>query len=50
MSPVYLFIQIQILMVLTRFSMKIKIKKITERIKNISELKCNIELEIRFKT
>ena len=25
-------------------------KKITERIKNISELKCNIELEIRFKT
>ena len=29
---------------------KIKIKKITERIKNISELKCNIELEIRFKT
>ena len=30
--------------------MKIKIKKITERIKNISELKCNIELEIRFKT
>jgi hypothetical protein len=32
------------------FSTKIKIKKITERIKNISELKCNIELEIRFKT
>ena len=30
--------------------MKIKIKKITERIKNIIELKCNIELEIRFKT
>jgi hypothetical protein len=36
--------------VLTGFSTKIKIKKITERIKNISELKCNIELEIRFKT
>ena len=35
--------------VLTGFSTKIKIKKITERIKN-SELKCNIELEIRFKT
>ena len=34
--------------VLTGFSTKIKIKKITERIKNISELKCNIELEIRF--
>jgi hypothetical protein len=30
--------------------MKIKIKKITERIKNIIELKCNIEPEIRFKT
>ena len=30
--------------------MKIKIKKITERIQNIIELKCNIELEIRFKT
>ena len=30
--------------------MKIKIKKITERIKNISEPKCNIELEIGFKT
>jgi hypothetical protein len=29
--------------------MKIKIKKITERIENIIELKCNIELEIRFK-
>ena len=29
--------------------MKIKIKKNTERIKNIIELKCNIELEIRFK-
>jgi hypothetical protein len=28
--------------------MKIKIKKNTERIKNIIELKCNIELEIRF--
>jgi hypothetical protein len=28
--------------------MKIKIKKNTERIKNIIE--CNIELEIRFKT
>jgi hypothetical protein len=27
-----------------------KIKKNTERIKNIIELKCNIELEIRFKT
>ena len=36
--------------VLTGFSMKIKIKKNTERIKNIIELKCNIELEIRFKT
>jgi hypothetical protein len=38
--------------VLTGFSMKIKIKTITERIKNISELKCNIciELEIHFKT
>ena len=36
--------------VLTGFSTKINIKKITERIKNISELKCNIELEIRFKT
>jgi hypothetical protein len=36
--------------VLTGFSMKIKIKKNTERIKNISELKCNVELEIRFKT
>ena len=36
--------------VLTGFSTKIKIKKITERIKNISELKCNTELEIRFKT
>jgi hypothetical protein len=36
--------------VLTGFSTKIKIKKITDRIKNISELKCNIELEIRFKT
>ena len=36
--------------VLTGFSTKIKIKKITERIKNISELKCNIELEICFKT
>jgi hypothetical protein len=36
--------------VLTGFSTKIKIKKITERIKNISELKCNVELEIRFKT
>jgi hypothetical protein len=36
--------------VLTGFSTKIKIKKITERIKIISELKCNIELEIRFKT
>ena len=36
--------------VLTGFSTKIKIKKITECIKNISELKCNIELEIRFKT
>ena len=35
--------------VLTGFSTKIKIKKITERIKNIIELKCNIELEIRFK-
>jgi hypothetical protein len=34
--------------VLTGLSTKIKIKKITERIKNISELKCNIELEIRF--
>jgi hypothetical protein len=31
--------------VLTGFSTKIKIKKITEHIKNISELKCNIELE-----
>ena len=30
--------------------MKIKIKKNTEHIKNIIELKCNIELEIRFKT
>ena len=30
--------------------MKIKIKKNTERIKIIIELKCNIELEIRFKT
>jgi hypothetical protein len=30
--------------------MKIKITKNTERIKNIIELKCNIELEIRFKT
>jgi hypothetical protein len=30
--------------------MKIKVKKITERIKNVIELKCNIELEIRFKT
>jgi hypothetical protein len=64
MSPVYLFIQIQILIgfqpntgristtkrVLTGFSTKIKIKKNNERIKNISELKCNIELEIRFKT
>jgi hypothetical protein len=28
--------------------MKIKIKKNTERIKNIIELKCNIELEIRY--
>jgi hypothetical protein len=28
--------------------MKIKIQKNTERIKNIIELKCNIELEIRF--
>jgi hypothetical protein len=37
-------------LVLTGFSTKIKIKKITERIKNISELKCNIELEIGFKT
>ena len=36
--------------VLTGFSMKIKIKKNAERIKNIIELKCNIELEIRFKT
>jgi hypothetical protein len=36
--------------VLTGFSTKIKIKKITECIKNISELKCNIELEIPFKT
>ena len=35
--------------VLTGFSMKIKIKQITERIKNIIELKCNIELEMRFK-
>jgi hypothetical protein len=26
--------------------MKIEIKKITERIKNIIELKCNIDLEI----
>jgi hypothetical protein len=34
--------------VLTGFSTKIKIKKITERIKNISELKCNIELVIFF--
>jgi hypothetical protein len=33
--------------VLTGFSMKIKIKKNTERIQNIIELKCNIELEIR---
>ena len=33
--------------VLTGFSMKIKKN---ERIKNIIELKCNIELEIRFKT
>ena len=30
--------------------MKIKIKKNTERIKIIIELKCSIELEIRFKT
>ena len=30
--------------------MKIKILKKSERIKNIIELKCNIELEIRFKT
>jgi hypothetical protein len=30
--------------VLTGFSTKIKIKKITERIKNISELKCNIDM------
>jgi hypothetical protein len=30
--------------------MKIKIKKNTERIKNIIELKCNIELDIHFKT
>ena len=30
--------------------MKIKIKKITERINFFIELKCNIELEIRFKT
>ena len=36
--------------VLTGFSMKIKIKKITECIKNIIELKSNIELEIHFKT
>ena len=36
--------------VLTGFSTKIKIKKNNERIKNISELKCNFELEIRFKT
>jgi hypothetical protein len=46
MSPVYLFIS----GFLTGFSMKIKIKKNTERIKIIIELKCNIELEIRFKT
>ena len=32
------------------FLRRLKKKKIIERIKNISELKCNIELEIRFKT
>jgi hypothetical protein len=39
-----------ILLTRVHVTSKIKIKKITERIKNISELKCNIELEIRFKT
>jgi hypothetical protein len=50
MSPVYLFIQIQILIGFQPNRFVTKYSKITERIKNISELKCNIELEIRFKT
>ena len=30
------------------FPMKIEIKKITERIKNIIELKCNIDLDWKY--